>query len=73
LPPRRYAKKRPAFSVPAQPFPYDSKSNKEAAAALDISARTVKTQLAHQFEKLGVTSRTDAVCVATRRGLVRFD
>jgi two-component system NarL family response regulator len=49
------------------------KSNKEIAVSLDISARTVKTHLAHLFEKLGVTSRTEAVRVATRRGLVRFD
>ena len=51
----------------------DGKSNKEIATALGISERTVKTHLAHLFEKLGVTSRTEAVRVATRRGLVRFD
>jgi len=49
------------------------RSNKEIAAALDISERTVKSHLAHLFEKLQVTSRTEAVRVATRRGLVRFD
>jgi two-component system NarL family response regulator len=48
-------------------------SNKEIAAALDISERTVKSHLAHLFDKLQVTSRTEAVRVATRRGLVRFD
>ena len=48
-------------------------SNKEIATALSISERTVKTHLGHLFEKLGVTSRTEAVRVATRRGLVRFD
>lgn len=48
-------------------------SNKEIATALGISERTVKTHLGHLFEKLGVTSRTEAVRVATRRGLVRFD
>jgi DNA-binding NarL/FixJ family response regulator len=48
-------------------------TNKEIAAALGISERTVKTHLAHLFEKLGVTSRTEAVKVATRRGLVRMD
>ena len=50
----------------------DGKANKEIATALDISERTVKTHLAHLFEKLGVTSRTEAVKVATRRGLVRL-
>jgi two-component system NarL family response regulator len=48
-------------------------SNKEIATSLNISERTVKSHLAHLFEKLGVTSRTEAVRVATRRGLVRFD
>jgi DNA-binding NarL/FixJ family response regulator len=48
-------------------------SNKEIAIALKISERTVKSHLAHLFEKLQVTSRTEAVRVATRRGLVRFD
>ena len=51
----------------------DGKANKEIASALDISERTVKTHLGHLFEKLGVTSRTEAVKVANRRGLVRLD
>jgi two-component system NarL family response regulator len=51
----------------------DGKSNKEIANDLSISERTVKTHLGHLFEKLGVTSRTEAVKVATRRGLVRLD
>jgi two-component system NarL family response regulator len=51
----------------------NGQSNKEIATSLGISERTVKTHLAHLFEKLGVTSRTEAVRVATRRGLVRFD
>jgi two-component system, NarL family, response regulator len=42
----------------------DGKANKEIATALGISG--------HLFEKLGVTSRTEAVKVATRRGLVRL-
>jgi DNA-binding NarL/FixJ family response regulator len=51
----------------------DGKANKEIATTLGISERTVKTHLGHLFEKLGVTSRTEAVKVATRRGLVRLD
>ena len=51
----------------------DGKANKEIASELNISERTVKTHLAHLFEKLGVTSRTEAIKVATRRGLVRLE
>ena len=51
----------------------DGKANKEIANALDISERTVKSHLAHLFEKLAVTSRTEAIKIATRRGLVRLD
>jgi len=47
-------------------------ANKQIGRALGISERTVKTHLGHLFEKLGVTSRTEAVKVATRRGLVRL-
>lgn len=53
-------------------LPADGKSDKEIAKSLGLSERTVKTHLRHLFEKLGVTSRTDAVKVATRRGLVRL-
>jgi DNA-binding NarL/FixJ family response regulator len=51
----------------------DGRSNKEIAGALGISERTVKSHLGHLFEKLSVTSRTEAVKVASRRGLVRLD
>jgi DNA-binding NarL/FixJ family response regulator len=51
----------------------DGKSNKEIAGELGISDRTVKTHLGHLFEKLGVTSRTEAIKVASRRGLVRME
>ena len=50
----------------------DGKTNKEIANELAISERTVKTHLGHLFEKLGVTNRTEAIKVATRRGLVRL-
>jgi len=51
----------------------DGKANKEIAGELGISDRTVKSHLGHLFEKLGVTSRTEAIKVATRRGLVRLE
>ncbi len=51
----------------------DGKANKEIANELGISDRTVKTHLGHLFEKLGVASRTEAIKVATRRGLVRLE
>jgi two-component system NarL family response regulator len=51
----------------------DGRANKEIASELGISERTVKTHLGHLFEKLGVTSRTEALRVATRRGLIRLE
>jgi DNA-binding NarL/FixJ family response regulator len=49
------------------------KANNEIASDLHVSERTVKTHLAHLFEKLGVTSRVEALQVAARRGLVRLN
>ena len=51
----------------------DGQTNKEIANVLCITERTVKTHVGHLFEKLSVSSRTEAVKVATRRGLVRLD
>jgi two-component system, NarL family, response regulator len=51
----------------------DGKANEEIADALKVSVRTVKARLALLFEKLGVTSRVEALQVAARRGLVRLD
>lgn len=40
----------------------------KTAAVLGISEGTVNPYLAYLFEKLGVTSRSEAVMAATRRG-----
>jgi two-component system NarL family response regulator len=48
------------------------KSNKEIAPRLSITEATVKAHLRSIFTKLGVLSRTEAVTVASRRGLVEF-
>ena len=44
--------------------------NKEIASELSISTHTVKYHLASLLAKLGVHSRTEAVTIGLRRGLV---
>src|SRR5665647_221608 len=48
----------------------EGKTNKETAKALWISEQTVKTHVAHIFDKLGTSDRTETVARALRSGLV---
>jgi two-component system, NarL family, response regulator len=48
----------------------EGKSNKLIARELNISEGTVKTHVKSILEKLDATSRTEAVAVAARRGLI---
>jgi two-component system NarL family response regulator len=48
------------------------KSNKEIGTAMFISEGTVKTHVKSVLAKLDAMSRTEAVAIATRRGLVRL-
>ncbi len=51
-------------------FLAEGKSNKLIARELNISEGTVKTHVKSILEKLDATSRTEAVAVAARRGLI---
>jgi DNA-binding CsgD family transcriptional regulator len=48
----------------------DGLGNKQIAARLGISTNTVKTHLELLFDKLEVSSRTEAVATAARMGLL---
>ncbi len=48
----------------------EGKATPEIAAALHLSAATVKTHLQKIYDRLGVSDRTSAVVVAMRRGLL---
>lgn len=48
----------------------DGLGNKQIAARLGISANTVKTHLELVFEKLGVSTRAEAVATGVKRGLL---
>lgn len=45
-------------------------SNKEIARRLDVSPNTVKTHVAHLYEKLGARRRTEAVMRARELGIL---
>ena len=47
--------------------------NKEIAAALNLSIRTIQTHVGQIFEKLNVSSRTEAVVLALKKNLVTLD
>jgi DNA-binding NarL/FixJ family response regulator len=48
-------------------------NNRAIGERLRISEGTVKVHVAHLFDKLGATSRTDVVATAVRKGLVRMN
>jgi DNA-binding CsgD family transcriptional regulator len=48
----------------------DGLVNKQIAARLGISTNTVKTHLELLFEKLGVTTRAEAVAIGVKRGFL---
>ena len=48
-------------------------SNKEIAAALNCSVKTVKNHLNSIFQKLGVNNRTEAVVKAIEKGIISPD
>lgn len=48
-------------------------SNKDMALKLDLSLRTIKGYLADLFLKLNVASRTEAVIVALRKGILTLN
>jgi DNA-binding NarL/FixJ family response regulator len=50
----------------------DGERNKEIAAQLDISERTVKFHINSIFQKLGAASRTEAVKLAAQKGLIHI-
>jgi DNA-binding NarL/FixJ family response regulator len=48
-------------------------TNREIGHRLGISERTAQAHLSHIYDKLGAASRTEAVTVALRHGLIELD
>jgi DNA-binding NarL/FixJ family response regulator len=48
------------------------RTNREIARALGISERTAQAHLSHIFDKLDAASRTEAVTIALRHGLINL-
>lgn len=63
--PRLTARERDVLRLVAE-----GRANKEIAAALGVTERTVKFHLTAIFQKLGAENRTEAVAVARERGVV---
>lgn len=82
----RHVARGHSSEAPAQPSPVSltrrenevlellarGSSNKQIAAALSVSERTVKFHVSALFTKLGATNRTEAVTRAVLAGLVRL-
>jgi DNA-binding NarL/FixJ family response regulator len=51
----------------------EGRSNKEIAAALELSEHTVNIHVKNILSKLGVGGRTEAVTVALRKGILHID
>jgi len=47
-------------------------SNKDIADRLSITQSTVKTHVTSIFQKLNVTTRTEAVTTALKRGIIQL-
>jgi two-component system NarL family response regulator len=50
----------------------EGRSNKEIGTTLSITEGTVKLHVNNILGKLGVSSRTEAVTVALKRGILRL-
>ncbi len=48
-------------------------TNKEIAEKMNISTHTVKTHLANLYRKLGVFNRLQAMIVAIKNGILKFE